>query len=236
MRIIYSWNEQRIDSYLDASHYTNFHHHLASYILPYLKKTDTIFDFGCGLGQLDIEIAPYVKQIKGFDACDSAIETFRKNIEEKSIGNIEAVCQKTETVKERCDVGIMSFYGMGWAEIERHFNLCSKSLITIFNWENESTLYPSDYRRTRKLTAVSLANLLNEHGIKFQQQIIELEFGQPFQTYSEAIAFVSDFAPTVTKKECDVFLETNLKKSNDSHFSFYLPNKKKIGLFCLEHF
>lgn len=235
MIVIYSWTEQRINSYIDASNYTNFHHQLATYITPFLNQNDSVFDFGCGLGQLDIEIAPYVKQVKGFDASDIAIAAFQQNVEEKSITNIESVCQNTETVTEQCDVGIMSFFGMGWTEIERHFNLCSKSLITIFNWENESTLYPSNHRQTRKLTGSSLVNLLEEQEIEFNHQIIELEFGQPFRNSNDAIKFVEDFAPKVSKEECEVFLEENLVVDNESEFHYYLPNKKKLGVFCLKH-
>lgn len=233
--VIFSWNEERIRLYLDASRYTNFHQKLSTYIIPYLQKQDKVFDFGCGLGQLDIVLSPYVKTIKGFDASDIAIEAFQKSVEENSLSNITSFCQETQAVQETCDVGIMSFFGMSWGEIERHFNLCQRSLITIFNWENDSTLYPVNYRRTRKLTGNSLLNLVEEQSVDFEKHVIDLEFGQPFHTYADAEGFIRDFAPAIPDAECTAFLEENLQSSSSEEFEYYLPNKKKIGIFVLKH-
>ena len=47
---MFEWTEERVSFMADACERTDFHEKLAALLAPYLKKTDSVCDAGCGLG------------------------------------------------------------------------------------------------------------------------------------------------------------------------------------------
>ena len=63
----FTWTPKQIDWYEKASSYGSFHRQLASFLVPFLQPDDTVCDWGCGLGKLSLELAPYVARLTCVD-------------------------------------------------------------------------------------------------------------------------------------------------------------------------
>jgi len=92
--MLFGWDEQTIRWFLDASAYTDFHQTLARKITPYLDPGDTLCDLGCGLGRLDLELAPHVMCLTAVD-----IDETGRLIVKKDDGRILPLSSGEVTVK-----------------------------------------------------------------------------------------------------------------------------------------
>jgi 2-polyprenyl-3-methyl-5-hydroxy-6-metoxy-1,4-benzoquinol methylase len=55
----------------------------------YLKKDDTVLDFGCGTGTRSLELAPFVRRVIGLDISPKMIEHAREKAKEQRIENAD---------------------------------------------------------------------------------------------------------------------------------------------------
>ena len=60
---MFEWTEERVSFMADACERTDFHEKLAALLSPYLKKTDSVCDAGCGLGYLSLALSPLVGHV-----------------------------------------------------------------------------------------------------------------------------------------------------------------------------
>jgi predicted RNA methylase len=218
---------------LTASLFTEFHKKLAQEILPYISKHDTVCDFGCGLGRLDIELSSGVKHITSVDIEEKVIHILEEDIKSVGIANMEARCVNAIHIREKFDIGIMSFFGKSGGDMCFYRNLCRKKLIRIANVENDSTLYPKEHRKTRKDVAQDIRRDLYRNNMEFEYKDVYIEFGQPLSSKEEARMFIQSHAPKADEKEVDLFLEKNTILTKREDYPIYLPNLKHIGIFII---
>ena len=230
----FRWSDQSIQWFLNASEYTQFHKKLSKKLLPFLSKHDRVCDYGCGLGRLDIALAPHVSFIKALDINPIVIDHLSQDVLNLGLQNISSLCVDSKEHTESCDVGIMSFFGIGEKEMLLYRGHCKKKLIRIVNMKNQSTLYPHEYRKTRKDTVAIIKNELENSAISYQFIEIYLEFGQPFRSMNDAMHFVQFHAPDAVKTEIESFLSKYIIEISHERYSFYLPNKKHLGIFVLD--
>jgi SAM-dependent methyltransferase len=173
MPMRFSWNEQTIQWFLDATVYTEFHKTLAQKIKPHIEPGTTLCDAGCGLGRLDLELAPYVKELTAIDASGNVIDVLRCDAEKLGLDNLRAEVGDADTLTKTFDIVLLSFFGQ---ENLAHFlNICRHKLIHIVNEDNTSGLYPERYRGT-KATVPVVCMHLDAQGIRYKLERCSFEF------------------------------------------------------------
>lgn len=231
----FSWTDQSIKWFKDASEYSGFHEEVGELIRPFLSENDTLMDIGCGLGYLDMALAKYVSNIKVVDIDKNVINHVKKRCKEHRINNIQALCGNVNENMENRDVILMSFFGRD-GQMERALPYCNKRLIRIVNESNAGNLYPSRYRKHTKSTIPIVEDILDENGLIYKKIQASIEFGQPLSSVSEAREFILYHAPEATNKEVNDFLDNNSIETNNRDLPIYIPNKKNIGIFVVDKF
>lgn len=83
------WNRMSGQYEKRAKHFSKSHIRTVENIKKHLNTGDIVLDYGCATGIIAIEIADNVKKIYGIDISTTMIDTAKKKIEERKIGNIE---------------------------------------------------------------------------------------------------------------------------------------------------
>ena len=85
---MFLWTDDSIKLWKRAEKYTDHYKILGNELINYINKDEEVYDIGCGLGFVDIEMAPYVKSIKGFDIENKVLTELEKTSKRKAIKNI----------------------------------------------------------------------------------------------------------------------------------------------------
>jgi SAM-dependent methyltransferase len=227
----FTWDEQAVKWFIDASIYTGFHKALAQKILPYLEESDTLCDLGCGLGRLDLELAPYVSNLTAIDINENAVRVLRRDAENAGLRNLQVQHGDALLSIESCDVLLSSFFGrLNTLGSLKH---CRRKLIRITGGSTNSGLYPQRYRIDKKHIESTMRDELASLGISYEQEIHTMEFGQPLRTRHDAGLYISHHAPEATEEEIDDFLNQHLERTGRDDFPFFLPNQKEINIFII---
>lgn len=227
------WTKQRIDWYLDASRYGHFHQRLADAIRPYLLPGDRLCDLGCGLGRLDLALAPAVNHITCVDTDEAVLANLRQEAAEAGIGNLSTVCGDVRDIREVFDVALMAFFGHPPGLMLDCLKPASRSLIRVANANpNGASLQPSGHSKRRE-TVPDIAALLDGAGHAYQLLPGVFEFGQPLRSEADAAAFIRCNSPSIQEGELRAYLAENLTNTGRPDFPFYLPGKKELGIFII---
>ena len=227
-----TWNAQTSGWFMDASAYTGFHNTLAQKIIPYLEPGDTLCDIGCGLGRLDIELAPYVSEILAVDVSEYATKTLSQDSRRAGIDNLHVLRGDAGELKDSFDIIVISLYG--WQDLPKLLRQCRRRLIRIVSAGKKSGLYPERYRRVAKNAVPDVKDELAALGIGFNLEFCSFEFGQPLKTWQDAELFVLSNAPDANQDEIGAFLNANIRETGRGDFPFYLPYLKELGIFMIE--
>ena len=230
--IRFEWDEQNIRWFLDASAYTGFHKTLAAIIAPYLVPGGTLCDAGCGLGRIDLELAPSVAELTAVDICDNATGVLRRDAEATGKSNIHVVCGDALSLTDTFDVVLMSFFGK--SAISDFLRLSRVRVIRVVSAENKSKLYPQIHRLHVKDTVPVVQENLTSQGIGFKLEQHTIEFGQPLRSMSDAESYILGNAPQASRREVNGFLDEHLDHTGCDDFPYYLPNKKSLGVFVID--
>ena len=232
VKSLITWDRQTIGRFIDASSYTGFHKALAQKLVNYLEPEDTLLDVGCGLGRLDIEIAPYVSGITAVDISESAIRFLKRDIVLSGLRNLHVRRGEVSDVEGRFDVIVLSFFGR--PDISEFLERCNRRIIRIVSAGKKSGLYPEQRRRKAKIDVTVIQNELLAHGINHSMELCSFEFGQPLRTRRDAELFVLSNAPESEPEEINDFLSKNIEHTGREDFPFYLPYRKELGIFIID--
>jgi hypothetical protein len=225
----FRWNKDTIRWYKSANAFTSFYKNIADSITN-IEKTETLCDLGCGLGLIDLEMAPRLKKIDCFDICVPVLDSLNADIAERGIRNIDTHLQDCNTVSGHWNIALMCYFGTN--ELDRYLKLC-KRLIAVVGRPSRDGLFPSKYRKDKNNTVEHTRRYLDERRISYMLTEREFEFGQPLKTLEDAREFVAAHAPEATDAEIDEFLNDRLIKTQDETYRYYLPRKKPVGIFEL---
>ena len=228
----FEWNEQTIGWFMDASAYTGFHKTLAELIVPFLSPRGTLCDIGCGLGRLDMELAPFMTKITAIDINENATEILRHEAMTAGLDNINTIHGDVSSLIETFDFVLMSFFGQ--SNMLEFLKLCKRRLIRIVSADNNSGLYPQKYRCSVKDTVPIVQEELDAKGISYKLELHSIEFGQPLRSWQEAIQYVLKNAPEAGNNEVIDFLSERIIRTDEGDFPLYLPNQKELGIFVFE--
>lgn len=227
----FDWNPDTMRWYQAANEYTGFFRKIADIITPKLHGFSTLCDIGCGLGLIDLEFCRHIDHVTCIDINAQAINALNTLIEARHITNIETRLIDCNLISDSWDVIFISFFGS--RNLEEFLPRCQK-LFAVINTDNDPELYPGKYQRYKKNTVAEAKQYMTEKNISYTLTEIVLEFGQPLLSLTDAENFVRSNSPEITDEELADFLSGNLITTNDTHYPYYLPHTKPIGIFEIE--
>lgn len=230
----FAWTEESIRWFLDASAYTGFHAALADKLLPHLGGVNTLLDVGCGLGRVDLELAPHLGELTAVDIDERVIALLGEEANRRGLAGLRAVCGDAGEIARPFDAILMTFFGTSVWLLDRFLPQC-KRLIRVVNSENTGHLYPLKYRRDKRGTARAATQDLQDRGLPYRREEWVLEFGQPLSSEEDGVRFVLHHAPAATRAEVDAFLREHAISTGRTDFPLYLPNQKRLSVFILEN-
>ena len=110
---MFEWTEERVSFMADACERTDFHEKLAALLAPYLKRTDSVCDAGCGLGYLSLALSPLVGHVTAAERDDRALDVLRRQLARRHIRNVTPLCTDVlaYTPSEPFDAMVFCFFG-----------------------------------------------------------------------------------------------------------------------------
>lgn len=230
MKIV--WNDQSIEWFHSASDYTDYNKHLAKLLLERIPNRGTLCDIGCGAGLIDLELAEHFQQITCVDIVPEAVASLQRDIETTGILNVTAVCADGAKLEGTWDTVMTLFHG-GKGVFSSYFPYVKDRLIIVTHGLREERFGPNKERCTHCFNIGGVREELNALGVQYTMTEEELEYGQPFKNLEDARRFVEAYTDEPEISKIEQYLETYLTKTEDERYPYYLPKKKKFGIFVI---
>lgn len=230
--MLFSWNRETIGWFKAASAYTGFHQQLAGELLPLLEGCGRLYDMGCGLALLPQQLCRHVKEVVCVDTNEAALDSLRQDLAKASIGNIRVRQADCMSLQPDADVIMLSYFGGD--SIARFLPYCRR-LIAIMDWDENSSLAGEldDRPKRRRHSALQTAQQLTEEGIPHSCRPVSLEFGQPFRSIEDGLAFMKEYYG-LTPLKAGSYLEQRARNTGIPQYPYYLPYLKQMGIVVVE--
>ena len=229
---MFRWTDESIALWERAEKYTDHYRELGVRLEELIGENHRVYDMGCGLGFIDLELADHVKSIKAFDIEPKVLNELEKNAEKKNINNI-TVCN-TDWTKEKdnsCDTLLACSFGNIVECLDDFLRIAKDQVILVKRHKAKpSKKYVPG---VRAFSAEASEEYLQERGIKYTKTLFKSEFGQPLKSYEEALWF-TEFHGMNRKMPVKEFLEENLMSGEKYGYEYYLPNKKDMVIFVIK--
>ena len=228
---MFKWTDKSIELWKRAEKYTNHYKNLCKELIPYVDLNDEIYDIGCGLGFIDLELSPYVKSIRSFDIEKRVLEELDKSAKDKGIVNISTSSFNwTKEEGNCCDVLLACSFG-NLVECFDDFIRMARDKVIIVK-RHKPKMSNKYVKGKAAFSALASEQYLIERGISYKKISFQSEFGQPLDSYSEAMDFVKFHGMNRGVPE-DEFLKENLLSGKKYGYKYYLPNKKDMVIFII---
>lgn len=233
---MFFWTRESIRLFKNAAEYNQYHEFLKGVLHPFIEKEDTVLDLGCGLGYLSLELAPICAKVTAMDVDSNALQVLSENIEEKTIRNIQVLYKDWKNIppSEKWDIVVVCFFGQLRRDIEGFLKKCNKRVIAVVSNESASTFLPKAKNARHKEQAKDIQDFLSENYQVRHYEQTEVQFGQPFLSYDEAVSFVKHYRPKNDDASIQEHLEKYLVPANTKPYTYVLPNEKSVGIFVIE--
>lgn len=227
------WNTQTIQWFQDASNYTGYNRNLARLLMSHIPHRNTICDMGCGAGLIDFELARHFASVTCVDISPEAISSIENRITKEQIGNMSAHCMDGTLFTGSFDTVIALFHG-GPNVFDHYYPLAKDQLIIVTHLGKCGTFSPEKHRKAHNYGVPKTKEHLDELGIRYTYLEQSFEYGQPFSSFEDAMAFMDAYgAPGMTREEKTENLNTRLEKTDREDYPYFLPNKKEMGIFII---
>ncbi|SKC46783.1 methyltransferase domain-containing protein [Maledivibacter halophilus] len=242
----FNWTFSNIKWFLEAEETTDFYEKSIKELEPYIKKSKTVIDIGCGIGSFSISLAKKGLDITAIDMSSKVIEVLRKRAQKNLIQNINTYNSKFESItnKESYDIVLMS-YMMGLvndSNMEKILNMSNKYVVLILpideikNDFSITELYERigmNIELLKQQTYKELLEPLDRFKIKYDLKLIQSDFGQPFDSKEEALSFIKYYfkIPMIKNMQLVNWIEEKLIIKNKK---YYLPNKKRSAMILIK--
>lgn len=227
---MFRWTEESIRWWQRARAYTNHYKEMAELVLPYLEKDETLFDIGCGLGYIDIELAPCVKQIKAFDIEEKVLRELKKEVEIHKRTNISVSNENWLKLPDQsCDSLLACSFGSMEEYLEDFLRIAGKQVLILKR--NRSKFSQKYYKGKPVYSVAGCESYLKENKIPFEKVSVYSDFGQPLESLEEAEAFVL-FHRINGNEPIKEYLEQHLEPGRYG-YPYYLSNRKEMSLFII---
>lgn len=222
------WTEEKLELYKRAAEYTDFNRGLAEVILSIIGEDRVIYDIGCGLSYLAMNMSEKSKEINCIDIDSKAIEILNREIEKKNIKNIYTINNDFKKVLDKVNKVdcIIASHFLDMNENLEYLLSKSKLLIIIKNTKNVDGIYIGKKQRIE-----DVEEILRKRDYKYSKRDYSGEFGQPLKTIEEGVDYYNSYCKNQIGKDN---LKTMLFKGNMEEYPYYLPKYKKLGLLFVE--
>ena len=228
---MFIWTDESIELWKRAERYTDHYKNLCRELKSYVDKDDEIYDIGCGLGFIDLELSPYVKSIRSFDIEKRVLDELNKSANNKGIHNIST--SSNDWTKEEdgcCDTVLACSFGNLVDCLDDFLRMARNQVIIVKRHKPKVT---KKYIPCKvAFSAQASEDYLIERGINYKKISFQSEFGQPLDSYEEALYFVRFHGMNRGEPE-GKFLKENLISGEEYGYKYYLPNKKDMVIFVI---
>ncbi len=227
---MFRWTEESIRWWQRARAYTSHYKEMAELVLPYLAKEETLFDIGCGLGYIDLELAPHVKQIRAFDIEEKVLQELKKEVEIQQLTNV--FTSKENWLKlpdQSCDSLLACSFGSMEEYLNDFLRIAKKQVLILKR--NRSKFSQKNNKGKPLYSVAGCESYLKENNILFQKVSVYSDFGQPLESLEEAEKFVL-FHRINGNEPIKEYLKQHLEPGRYG-YPYYLSNRKEMCLFII---
>ncbi len=193
----------------------------------------SLLDLGCGVGLIDIAVADEFSRITCVDRDDQALRLLEADLAARNISNIKTWHANAADVRGQWDTVLMVFFGHLEEQLRHALSLCRHNIIAVIHGDAQGTLGPKDYHPPKCGTVSGTRQALHALGARYAVQEHALEYGQPFASREEAIAFVRAYSKNPPDMAVADYLDARLTETGRADFPYYLPNLKRFGIFVI---
>lgn len=222
------WTPEGIGFLKDAAVFTGFYDELAAHAAEFSNKGDNVCDAGCGIGMLSGALSKRERIVTGVDVSHDAIQAARKITDEGSglqFWEKDVFAMSKSAV---FDSMVFCFFGSVRETLRVAYGHC-KGYVVMFrkNWRmRRFTTSPQPNHRIRFTEA---EDELKELGIPFDSHSFDLEMGQPFRCFDDALKFFSLYG----KDPDPGLIRSRLTATDSKEFPLFLPERKSVGLIAI---
>jgi len=228
--MMYHWTPDMIRFMKDASEYGSFSRELGELVQEELGTGLHICDAGCGLGYLSLELSAFSAYVTAVDINPDALQVLRENIVGRGIGNIrvleEDIFRKPE--EGLYDGMVFCFMGDIREVAEAGKRLCRGKLLMISkNYTNHR--FSARTHAANQYEAPEV--YLQSRGVPCRHRELEIEYGQPFRSLSDAMLFYRIYSVDQDKNLItERFVREKLTETKDPVFPLYLPHRRRMAM------
>ena len=227
-KIMQFWSAEAVGFMADATEYSDFYRKLTEILLPYLPKDGHICDAGCGLAALGRELSAYCAQVTAIDSSEIAVTAAKSRPLPE---NMEIFCADLHEVEQTFDTMVFCYFGRIDEILEIAGKMCRGKVVIIkrscaehrFSLNKPSRSYAPD--KTRET--------LDRLEIPCLQRHLSLEFGQPFRSVDDAVAFFRLYDHGTEPVTAERVLP-RLQPIHHPIYRYYLPQQREMELFILD--
>lgn len=230
------WTGDMVRFMKDASEYGSYNRELAALLRPHLNPASHICDAGCGLGYLSLALAPFAGHITAVEINSAANAVLKENCEKLGVTNITprlgAIAECTP--EEKYDAMVFCFFG-GIDEILEISRQQCKGDVFVITRNYSTHRFSVGQYNTGSYGRSTSQKKLDELGIAYTRQLLDLEFGQPFRSLEDARQFYESYSVDTDKSVItDDFLHCKLRENDHPDFPWYMPHQRSVAIlhFC----
>ena len=224
---MFLWTAGKIELLRQAGEHTAFYRTLAAAAAPYLSSADHVADIGCGLGYLSRELSNYVNHVTAIESDDAALDVLRQNCPP----NVTPLCANAFTYvpEEPFDAMVFCFFSHISDAAEIAVKRCRKQIL-VFTKNYPEHRFSAGHHPIEGHGFPSFCTWLEETGIPYESDSLEVEFGQPFRSLEQARRFYEFYRQDGDDSLfTDEFLLHKLISTDDPDFPLCLPHLRQVG-------
>lgn len=245
--IKFNWTKQSIKWYVASEGTTTFYKNIMEKITPFAKDCSTVLDIGCGVGTFSLEFAKKGFEVTAIDKSFAVVEHLSKRAKHMKLDNLTSLNVSFENFKFNNNYDIIFIsYMMGLIDEKNIGNILqriNKHLILIMplnKVKNDFLVYDLytqlglDTNNLEQLNYLYITDFLNRKNINYDVYKINEEFGQPFNTFNEAVQFVYHYFKIPIEKRAEVveWLNNKVIRLNNN---LYLPNTRESSIILISN-
>ena len=229
------WGEKAARWFINASEYTAYHSQLGNILKRDISPGSSLCDLGCGIGLIDFALSDYLSRITCVDTSRAALDALQKEAARRGKKNVTTSQADAAEILGEWDYGLMLFFHGKLSDHFSHYlSLFRDKLFYIVHADPEVNQQYKRPERSKCSSVSAIRQELDRRNIAYRLEHRALEYGQPFETYDEAVDFAKSYRLCESGQE-DAFLRTRLKPLDQSNngFRYYLPHTKRFGMFFI---
>lgn len=216
------WNDKKILFYERASSFSPFHRTLSTIIEEHIKKSDSIVEFGSGLGHIGETLF-----LDGYNAECVEIEEKANECARKRSGLNIFKTMDYKDYKTKRDVALLVFFGNITSPLflENIFQISNKVIYVQNLHSGQSECVHSMHKNKRENTI----SFLGKNNYTFTEKEYVIPFPQPLTSKKEA----KDFIFLMYRENRDEYIKF-VKKTGNIKFPYLFTNNKHLSLYVIE--